>query len=312
MTRTVNKITTVLALAVALTAPIVAQQPGFDVSTSPQGDGYVTEGSFKTGLTQTLGVRGSYLNRLSYDSSGVAGTELSTDAVRVDRTEAAAFLSFFVKNSSFVDSIYGGISYVSIEEAQDSTYVQVDSGGEWGTEYHNMRDAFFVSPRFGAVVVVSVLGNPAIDLRYTVNISPLYYFSMDQTLTLENVGYPKDTYTNSPRTFGSPYIDQEIVLRLSRWIRVVAYHSLLHLPFETLVLAENGHDMEPAPDPTTMNNLRLNGDFSIPLGESISFNLGAGYSWSWTYQGGDHVSENSRLTTVGAGYFRVGASMWQY
>lgn len=289
-----------------------AQQPRFDVATSPQEDGYVTDGFFEMGVAGPIGVRVNYLNRLSYITDRVAETELSTDALRVDRTEGAFFVTYSPRTMTVLDSFYAGVSYVRIDETQDSTYILIDEIGEYGTEYRNARDAKFISPRLGGVFHFQLLPKPVVELRYTAKISPVYYFMMEQEMTLENVGFPKDTYTNAPSAWASPYLDQEITLRLSRWARVVAYHSYLYLPFETLVLAENGFDMVPADDPTTMSNLRLNGEFTIPLGESVSFNLGFGYSWSWTRQTADRIPDDEQLTTNGEGYLRVGASMWSY
>jgi len=245
----------------------------------------------------------------------VAGTELSTQFSKNTRRQIDLLFSHVLPDRwDIFGTIYGGISFIQFSENQKSTYVVVDTVGEYGTDYAQDRTSSFFSPRVG-LKLNNISGSKQrllSSLNYELTFSPVYYIIMNQKLTYNTVDGNEDEYTNELYRWSSPYIDHRLEIRVNKYLRTSIYHSFMYLSYSTLQLADNGWDVYAVDDPTYINVLRVNFDFTMPLGEIVTFNIGAGYQWTYTRRTSNRIPESLNKTTTKNPYIRIGSTLLDY
>lgn len=300
-----------MTMALLLVTSAAAEVPRFDISTSPQEDGYLTEGHVQMNVTESWAARVDYRDRLRYADEEVDGTELSVLTTRTARREVDLAAVWTPKDPAAVDSIYAGLVWVSIGESQDGTWVQTDSQGEYGTQYANRRDGTFFAPTVGGTFQVSMPEIPMI-LDYDVTLSPVYLFLMNQEMVYTTVDNGREEYPNDLTTVASPYLEHAGSVQISRFVRLGFHHTYQFLPFETFQVGDDGYTPEVVSDPTHTNTLNVGGDITVPLGGDLSFTIGGAFRWSWVMRTGATVPEAERLTTAQESYLRVGARLVEF
>lgn len=292
--------------------PLFSFSGSFDFSTTAQEGGSLTQGYVEAELWSGLGGRINFLEQKTVSGEQVPDTEFSTQFNETVRREIDTLYPVNLP-WNFVRSAYIGLSIIVINEDQLATYVVLDEIGEFGTEYSNIRSTSFFSPRIGFSMGESVdLGFLPIGLRYNFNISPIYFFNMEQTMTFDTVDFGHEEYPNSLAKWAAPYLDHKLSINISGLFRLSAYHSYMFIPYSTLQLAEDGYTVIEVDDPSHLNTLRINFDLTIPFFDLLTFNIGAGNQWSFVYRSSDAVPESGRSVTKSQPYIRIGTSLSAY
>lgn len=294
-----------------------SQETKYDFATGALQEGSLIDGFIETGIGEFGGVRVNFFEQTTHDLVEVPGegVQLSTQYNETSRQKIDLLYPFSINSLLGLKSLYIGLSIVRINEENTATFVVVDGLGEYGTDYIHTRETFFYSPRVGAAFDGHLLtiANQPVDANYTVTLSPFYYFTIRQKMNYEYTDLESAldplAITNNVDNWASPYLNQDLNLRIGDYFRMNLQHTYQFLPYKSIQLAMDGISLEVKDDPTHMNALRLNGDVTLPISGLFTFNIGFGYQWSWLYRTADWLSGDARTSFVSRPYLRIGSSL---
>ncbi|SRR6056297_370627 len=295
---------------------LLAQKTNYDFATGALQEGSLTDGFIETAFGNFGGVRINFLEQTTHDVLKVPGADvqLSTQYDETSRREIDLLIPFSNIPLPALRSAYAGLSVIRIKEESTATFVIVDELGEFGTDYTHSRDTVFYSPRIGATFEgdIANIGSSSLHTRYTLTLSPVYYFTIDQKMDFHYTDHelaPEPIKkNNNVSDWALPYLNQDLNMRIGSYLRLNLQHAYQFLPYKSIQLTSDGTDVEVVDDPTHMNSLRVNGDLTLPVGSSVSLNIGLGYQWNWTYRTADWVSKDGRTDLATVPYVRIGSS----
>ncbi|GAB6091085.1 hypothetical protein [Spirochaeta dissipatitropha] len=280
----------------------------FDFSSSLFQEGSLIVGYFERPLSERLGLGVNVYEQTQYSDSLVPGAELSTQFNEFQRKETEIFLPFYLSAGLLFDSITLSLNYISITETNKATFVLVDEIGEFGTDYLNQRTTRFISPRIGFTASV---GGGRADLRYSAQVSPFYYFILNQQVSYTYSDHEDSLedlqLDNRMSSFAAPYISQNIRIRAGRFIRLTADHSYQYLPYRNIQLDNTGLDVMIADDPVHLHGIRLVADIGIPIQNILTINLGIGQRMNIQLR--NHLPPENRIHVTREPYFSLGFAL---
>jgi len=302
----------VLITGIGYSPWLFAESLSFDFATTAQENGTLTDGYVSLPLSETIGLRVDFLEDSGYDAESVDGTRFSTSFAKDVRREANIVISKTGIRLPLLRSVFAGLSWISLDESQTATWVQIDSIGEYGTDYSNDRDSTFYSPRVGfSAGGTAERSSLLLGFRYTLNLSPVYLLAMNQVMAFDTEDGGTEKFENQFTRWSAPYLNHQVELRITRYLRLLGYHSYLYLDYTTLQVAKDGFSIETVDDPVHSNTLRMSADITLPISDSVQFNAGFGYEWSYVRRDNKEVADDSSVLEERP-YLRIGASVWDF
>jgi hypothetical protein len=306
----------IIVLSITAACSLYAQETSFNISSGALQEGSLTDGFIETSISDLLGIRVNFNEKTDYETVRVPGTDLSTQYNESSRQEIDMLFPIADLSLQYLKSAYLGLNVVRITEKSSATFVIVDDLGEFGTDYRTVRKTIFLSPRIGFAFIGSFPERRAektpVVFDYKGFLSPVYFFTIDQNMSYQYTDHADApdplTLTNSMTKWASPYIKHKLIVKIGNSFRLEAQHSYQFLPYKSMQLTQQGDDVEVIDDPTHINTLTINGDITIPIGDSFSVDMGIGYDLNWLYRTSE-VFVEAKSALNGHPYLRIGSSL---
>lgn len=255
-----------LALSATVSVSAFAIDASFNLVVDPEENGSSIagnincnwDGKFRSLLNLSLRTEMSTINSMPGFGTAIQSTETQTSQLDI------LPLALEVPIGDLQIEISTGASGIFLNERvsalfNDKDGLLLDPAGQY-VAYSNRRNATIFSPRIG----IAVSGFKIASLRFLYKgfVSPIYFISMDQTMTYDFLAIPS---TNHHSRWSSPYMEQELAVDFLGFGRAVIEHSWQRLDFQTLDWNSNGDGLLGVDDIQSISELRLGIELLLPI-----------------------------------------------